>query len=102
MWMPQLAWQRSLKELIINILFDAETFRNISDPSEDWVVNLTGLKELEDAFLEVLEVSAVSQIAFRCSVKPFREAVDVQDTITRMFPRLSERRYAVVSYGTEE
>ena len=101
MWTPHLVNSPSLKEITIDIVFDAAKFRNVSDPSEDWTAKLTTLNGLEEAFLEALRVSALKRILFRCAVKPFREAVDVQLSISRMFPRLSKQGSATVQYGME-
>lgn len=74
-----------LESFTLEITFDAKTFRNVSDPTENWIARCRGLGALDEALAAAAEHCGLRGIWFEHSTLG---QVDGRKSIERMFPRL--------------
>ena len=82
----------SLRDLILQITFDAQTFRSVSDPDEDWVTQCTPLETLDTQLVNAVERCEMKGVWFECNCLG---ELDSSGSVARMFPQLRRRGYVL-------
>ena len=78
----------ALRMLALEITFDANTFRNVSDPNENWVARVRGRDALETALAEAVKHCELHGVY----IEPAADGeIDLGEAVARMFPLLIEK-----------
>lgn len=75
----------ALQELILEITFDAVTFRQVSDPDEEWIPHCHRLDFIDKALSQAVDRCDFESVVFECRSLG---DVDGQECAKKMFPRL--------------
>lgn len=83
----------SLQDIVLEITFDAKTFRSVSDPDENWVSQLKRLETLDRVLVSAVERCGSAKVWFECICPG--ELLNCSDMVALMLPQLHRRGYAM-------